>query len=97
MTGARRPGRRVLLRRPEERNQRVVRASVEREKEKTGMREYGMARKRGERRGRAGEGRWAREGGSRGLWMSGRQCRDAKGGIEVSLAPRGGEQSGMSE
>lgn len=29
------------------------------------------------------------EGGGRGLWMSGRQCRDAKGGIEVSLAPRG--------
>lgn len=56
-----------------ERNQRVARASAEREKERTNV--------RGSEGGREGEGR--------GLWMSGRQCRDAKGGIEVSLAPRG--------
>lgn len=84
-----------MLRRPEEKNQRVVRASVEREKEKTGMGENGTARKRGEERERGRRKMGAR--GERGLWMSGRQCRDAKGGIEVSLAPRGGEQSGMSE
>lgn len=58
-----------------------------------------MARKHGEKRRETREEEDGRARGERGrLWMSGRQCRDAKGGIEVSLAPRGGgEQSGMSE
>jgi len=51
----------------------------------------GSLSKRGkrERENERGRERGEHEEGGRGLWMSGRQCRDAKGGIEVSLAPRG--------
>jgi len=55
-----------LLRRPEEKNQRVVRASVEREKEKTGMGENGTARKRGEERER-GRRKMGARGGARAV------------------------------
>lgn len=51
----------------------------------------GSSSKRGkrERENECGREWGGREGEGRGLWMSGRQCRDAKEGIEVSLAPRG--------
>jgi len=88
---------RVLLRRPGEEAESGSSECAGRETER------GRAREEAERRAMEREaaprrcGWWAkggspgrRGGGRRGLWMSGRQCRDAKGGIEVSLAPRGG-------
>lgn len=71
---------------------------MEREKEKTGMREYGMARKRGEKRGCAGEGRWAREGGSARAVDVGTSVSRCEGrNRSLPGSQRGGEQSGMSE
>jgi len=67
------------------------RGQAREEAERRAMEREGSAAAVGGGRWAVGEGRLAgvEEEGRRGLWMSGRQCRDAKGGIEVSLGSQG--------
>lgn len=87
-----------MLRRPEEKNQRVVRASVEREKEKTGMGRIrdGAKAWRGEG---AREEEDGREGGARAVDVgtSVSRCEGRNRSLPGSQGGGGGEQSGMSE
>lgn len=90
MTGKRGVWERVLLRRPGEEPEGSL-SKREKREEDSGKRDRAIAPEEGYVGGGGEEER------ARGLWMSGRQCRDAKGGIEVSPWFPGGERREWNE